>query len=412
MSDFHQAGMISTLHRLGNADPESLEKELLEHVETRPIALVLPCLYSELEGDAVPVIVEELKKVEYLDQIVLSMDQMDLEEFKNAAAFFSQLPQHLRILWHDGPHIQQLIEELEDNDLSVGEPGKGRGSWLAFGYVLATQRAAVIALHDCDIVSYQRDLLARLCYPLANRSLGYEFCKGYYARYGKRLYGRVTRLFVTPLLEALTQLTGHVQLLDYLESFRYPLAGEFAITTGLARANRIPGDWGLEIGTLCEVFRNCSLKRICQVDLIENYQHKHQELSPQDPAKGLMKMAVDIADTLFRTLATEGVIMSEAFFRTLSTAYQRSAEEIIRRYNDDAAINGLELDRHSENLAVGTFRKALEIACMRFVEDPHGALLIPNWNRVTSALPDFLDRLYEAVEEDHRLVRLEETVSS
>ncbi len=389
-----------------------MEEELLEHVKTRPIALVLPCLYSELEGDAVPVIVEELKKVEYLDQIVLSMDQMDLEEFKNAASFFSQLPQHLRILWHDGPHIQQLIEELEDNDLSVGGQGKGRGSWLAFGYVLATQRAAVIALHDCDIVSYQRDLLARLCYPLANKSLGYEFCKGYYARYGRRLYGRVTRLFVTPLLEALTQLTGHVQLLDYLESFRYPLAGEFAITTGLARANRIPGDWGLEIGTLCEVYRNCSLKRICQVDLIENYQHKHQDLSPQDPAKGLMKMAVDIADTLFRTLATEGVIMSEAFFRTLSTAYQRSAEDSIRRYSDDAAINGLELDRHSENLAVGTFRKALEIACMKFVEDPHGALLIPNWNRVTSALPDFLDRLYEAVEEDHRLVRLEETVTS
>ena len=400
--------MISTLHRLGNADPESLEAELSEHVKTRPIALVLPCLYSELEGDAVPIIVEELKKVEYIDQIVLSMDRMDLEEFKNAASFFSQVPQHLRILWHDGPHLQRLIEELDDNDLSVGGPGKGRGSWLAFGYVLATQRAAVIALHDCDIVSYERDLLARLCYPLANRSLGYEFCKGYYARYGRRLYGRVTRLFVTPLLEAFTQLTGHVQLLDYLKSFRYPLAGEFAITTGLARANRIPGDWGLEIGTLCEVYRNCSLKRICQVDLIENYQHKHQELSHQDPAKGLMKMAVDIADTLFRTLATEGVIMSEAFFRTLSTAYQRSAEDIIRRYNDDASINGLELDRHSENLAVGTFRKALEIACMRFVEDPHGALLIPNWNRVTSALPDFLDRLKEAVEEDHLMVSRQE----
>jgi glucosyl-3-phosphoglycerate synthase len=356
--------------------------------------------------------VEELKKVEYIDQIVLSMDRMTLDEFKSAASFFSQLPQHLRILWHDGPEMQRLISELDDNELSIGERGKGRGSWLAFGYVLATQRAAVIALHDCDIVSYNRELLARLCYPIANKSLGYEFCKGYYARYGRRLYGRVTRLFVTPLLEALTLLTGHVQLLDYLQSFRYPLAGEFAITTGLARANRIPGDWGLEIGTLCEVYRNCSLKRICQVDLIENYQHKHQEISPQDPNRGLMKMAVDIADTLFRTLAAEGVIMSEAFFRTLSTGYQRSAEDVIRRYSDDAAINGLELDRHSENLAVGTFRKALELACHKFVETPHGSLLIPNWNRVTSALPDFLDRLYEAVEEDHRMVQLEGSLTT
>ena len=115
-------------------------------------------------------------------------------------------------------------------------------------------------------------------------------------------------------------------------------------------------------------------------------------------------MAVDIADTLFRTLATEGVIMSEAFFRSLSTNYQRSAEDVIRRYNDDAAINGLELDRHAENLAVTTFRKSLQIASKNFLEDPHGALLIPSWNRVTSALPDFLDRLYQAVEEDHQLI--------
>jgi glucosyl-3-phosphoglycerate synthase len=149
--------------------------------------------------------VEELKKVEYIDQIVLSMDRMNLDEFKSTASFFSQLPQHLRILWHDGPEMQRLISELDDNELSIGERGKGRGSWLAFGYVLATQRAAVIALHDCDIVSYNRELLARLCYPIANKSLGYEFCKGYYARYGRRLYGRVTRLFVTPLLEAVEE---------------------------------------------------------------------------------------------------------------------------------------------------------------------------------------------------------------
>ncbi|MDA2938650.1 glycosyl transferase [Acidobacteria bacterium AH-259-A15] len=407
MSDFHQGGVISTLHRLGTVDVERLEKELLKHVQGCPIALVLPCLYSELEGEAVHTIVEELKKIQYIDQIVLSMDRMDLDEFKHAASFFSQLPQRVRILWHDGPQLQKFVDELEASELSVGEQGKGRGSWLAFGYVLATQRTAIIALHDCDIVSYKRELLVRLCYPVANTNLGYEFCKGYYARYGKRLYGRVTRLFVTPLLRALTQLTGHVPLLDYLESFRYPLAGEFAITTGLARANRIPADWGLEIGTLCEVYRNCSLKRICQVDLIENYQHKHRELSPQDPTKGLMKMAVDIADTVLRTLATEGVIMSEAFFRTLSTAYQRSAEDIIRRYNDDAALNGLELDRHAENLAVGIFRKALEVASRNFLEDPHGALLIPNWNRVVSAIPDFLDRFCEAVEEDNHSVALD-----
>ncbi len=368
--------------------------------------MVLPCLYSELQGDALDRIVEDLKQVRYIDQIVLSMDGMDRDQFQDAASYFSQLPQRLRILWHDGPRMQKLVRELENHELSVGEQGKGRGSWFSFGYVLATERASVIALHDCDIVSYDRGLLARLCYPVTNSQLGYEYCKGYYARYGKRLYGRVTRLFLTPLLRALSRLAGNVPLLEYLKSFRYPLSGEFAITKDLARVNRIPADWGLEIGTLCEVYRNCSLKRICQVDLAENYEHKHQQLSPQDPTRGLMKMSVDIAESLLRTLATEGVVMSEAFFRTLSTSYQRSAEDIIRWYNDDAAINGLDFDRHVENMAVETFRKALEVASRNFVSDPHGALLIPNWNRVSSALPDFMDRLRQSVEEDNEMVSL------
>ena len=72
------------------------------------------------------------------------------------------------------------------------------------------------------------------------------------------------------------------------------------------------------------------------MDLISNYEHKHQHLSSRDPSKGLMKMAVDIADSVLRTLATEGVIMGEGFFQTLTTVYERSAEDAIKFYNDDA----------------------------------------------------------------------------
>lgn len=410
MADFHQSGVISTLHRLGEADLITLENALSKFVQTRPVALVLPCLYSELEGKAIHIIVEELRRVHYIDQIVVSMDQMDKKQFDHAVQFFSILPQQVRILWHDGPLMQELIQELEVNELSVGEQGKGRGCWFSFGYVLASRRAQVIALHDCDVLSYSRELLARLCYPIANGSLGYEFCKGYYARYQKRLYGRVTRLFLTPLIRALMQLTGHIPLLDYLDSFRYPLAGEFAMTADLARVNRIPSDWGLEVGVLYEVYRNCALKRICQVDLVENYEHKHQRLSSLDATQGLMRMAVDIGDSLFRTLASEGVFMSEAFFRTLQTTYHRSAEDIIKRYHDDAVINGLEFDRHAENQAVETFRRALKIASEKFISGSLETLRIPNWNRVASALPDFMERLYDVVETDnesiHRTSRL------
>jgi glucosyl-3-phosphoglycerate synthase len=171
--------------------------------------------------------------------------------------------------------------------------------------------------------------------------------------------------------------------------------------TDLARINRIPWDWGLEVGVLSEIFRNCSLRRICQVDLTDNYEHKHQELSPDDPSQGLLKMSIDIAKNLFRNLASEGIDLSESLLKTLKATYLRTAQEAITKYHDDAAINGLDFDRHEEGTAVDTFSKGIELASKGFVEDPLSIPLIPNWSRVTSAIPDFLERLKNAVNDDN-----------
>lgn len=109
-------------------------------------------------------------------------------------------------------------------------------------------------------MSYQRDYLARLCYPVANPHLGYEFSKGYYSRVTDCLHGHVTKLFMTPLIRSLGELVGPQPLLTFLDSFRYPLGGEFAMVRELAWINRIPGGWGLEIGVMAEVFRNWALR--------------------------------------------------------------------------------------------------------------------------------------------------------
>jgi glucosyl-3-phosphoglycerate synthase len=50
VADFHQTGAITTLHRLGRPDWRRLEADLLRNSRTRPISLVLPCLYAELHG--------------------------------------------------------------------------------------------------------------------------------------------------------------------------------------------------------------------------------------------------------------------------------------------------------------------------------------------------------------------------
>jgi glucosyl-3-phosphoglycerate synthase len=402
MGDFYQTGVISTLHRFTSNNLDRMEAELKRFSRATPMALILPCLYSELEGPAMPRILEELKKVKYLRQIVIGLDRADADQFRKAREFFSSLPLEKRIIWNDGPALTKLYDQLSANGISAGPPGKGRNVWMCFGAVLADEKAKAIALHDCDILTYSRELLARLCYPVVNPGLAYEYAKGYYARITDRFHGRVTRLFVSPLVRTLLKMIGYHPYLAFLDSFRYPLAGEFSLSVDLARNVRIPSDWGLEIGFLGEVFRNCATRRICEVEICDVYDHKHQALSPDDPTTGLSRMSLDITKSLLRTLAGEGVVISDAFIRSLRVSYLRSAQDTIKKYADDAALNGLVFDRHEEGTAVETFAKVIDQAVKEFLQDPLGTSLISNWSRVTAAFPDFLDRLKAAVEEDNK----------
>lgn len=402
MADFYQTGVIATFHRFGNIDLKRMESELTEFSRHRPIALVLPSTYAELEASPIKQIMKEIKEVPYLNEIVVTMGRTNQKQFTRAKEFFSSFPQRTRIIWNTGPGIEELYKLLEENGLFVGEDSKGRSCWAAYGYILSKEESKVIVLHDCDIVNYSREFLGRLCYPVASPNIDYAFCKGYYARVTDRMHGRVARIFVTPIIRSLEKLLGPLPLLNYLDSFRYPLAGEFSMISDLARINRIPGDWGIEVETLSEVYRNCSHMRICQVELCETYEHKHQPLSADNPKTGLMKMSIDIAKAIFRNLAIEGATISDSLLKTLIVTYLRTAQDAIKRYNDDATLNGLLFDRHQETKLVEAFTKAIQIAGEEFQEDPRYSPLIPNWNRVTSAIPDFLEQLYDAVEKENK----------
>lgn len=402
MADFYQTGVIATFHRFGNIDLKRMESELTEFSRHRPIALVLPSTYAELEASPIKHIMKEIKEVPYLNEIVVTMGRTNQKQFTRAKEFFSSFPQRTRIIWNTGPGIEELYKLLEENGLFVGEDSKGRSCWTAYGYILSKEESKVIVLHDCDIVNYSREFLGRLCYPVASPNIDYAFCKGYYARVTDRMHGRVARIFVTPIIRSLEKLLGPLPLLNYLDSFRYPLAGEFSMISDLARINRIPGDWGIEVETLSEVYRNCSHMRICQVELCETYEHKHQPLSADNPKTGLMKMSIDIAKAIFRNLAIEGATISDSLLKTLIVTYLRTAQDAIKRYNDDATLNGLLFDRHQETKLVEAFTKAIQIAGEEFQEDPRYSPLIPNWNRVTSAIPDFLEQLYDAVEKENK----------
>jgi glucosyl-3-phosphoglycerate synthase len=343
VSDFAQTGLICTLQRLNDSHLETIERDLAEFARERPIALVLPCHGADLEQPALRHLIGELSGARWIHEVVVSFNGVDAAGLARAEALFAELPMRRTFLWNDRP----------------GSPtdrlgGKGGNVQVAFRHLVAEGACAIVATQDCDVASFRRRDLARLCFALAHPQLGYRFAKMYYSRVTDRLYGRVSRLFLAPLLHALVRVAGHQPLLDFLLSFRYPLAGEVALTLELAATLPVSGGWGLEIGQLCEVFRRVDPREVCQVDGGPGYDHKHQPAAPS-----LSAMAAEIANELFAQLHTEGLPNDATFRATIATAYRREATQALRRSADLARINALAFDESAEQAIVETFAARL-----------------------------------------------------
>ncbi len=404
MADFHQNGVISTLHNLSNRSLVEIEKELREYSKQAPIELILPSLYSELKGDALKKIVACLSEVKYLNHITIGLDKADKSEFKSAKKFFTKLNQSHSVIWNDSPKMKKLDNDFKKLGIAPDQPGKGKNVWYCMGYTYSRNEAKSIALHDCDIITYTRELLARLVYPVANPNFNYEFCKGYYPRIRNgTLSGRVTRLLVTPLLKTFKKVLGHRDYIEFIDVFRYPLAGEFSFKSRLLKEIRIPCDWGLEIGLLSEMQRNQAYNRICQVDIADTYDHKHQKLSENNISQGLSKMSIDITKTLIRKLAAQGDTFTYNTLRTLKATYYRTALDLLEIYHNDAKINGLELNINEEEIAIELFSNNIIIAGQEFLDNPNQNPLITNWNRVETAMSDVKSRFLDIVDSDSKI---------
>ena len=403
MGDFAQNGSVATLHNFGTRTLEQVEGDLKLFSGYRPMELILPSLYSELEGPALKDIVRHLAQVKYLNHVIIGLDKADREQYEHAYSFFKDLNQPFSLIWNDGPRMKSISDMLEDKGLAPLESGKGRNVWYSIGYVNARGKADAIALHDCDILTYDRMLLARLFYPIANPNYQFEFCKGFYARIADgRMNGRASRLLVSPLLLAMEKVLGPNDYLSFMKSFRYPLAGEFSFRRSLIPELRISSDWGLEVGILSEMQRNQASNRICQIDIADKYDHKHQELSGDDRDFGLSRMSIDIVKVLIRKLATQGYSFGPETFRSLKASYFRTALDMIRHYQTDAEVNGLSYDIDSEERAVELFAENIMRAGSDFSYAPMETPFIPSWARVKSAIPDIEYQLRRAVQADNQ----------
>ena len=246
-------------------------------------------------------------------------------------------------LWCNAPDVEPV---LDAHGLG-GVMGKGRDVWLGLG--LAADRADYVAVHDADAATYSAAHVPRLLAPL---TMDHAFVKGYYARVEDgQLYGRLARLFVAPLLRTLSAAHDH-PVLAYLSAFRYPLAGEFAVTADTARSIRAQRAWGLEIGMLGEAYDVVGEAATAQVDL-GIHRHDHR---PVGGRGGLSTMAQEVGAALFRVLADHDLSPD---YDGLPAAYRDAAEELIDQYGTDAAVNGLDYDPADERSQVRAYADSI-----------------------------------------------------
>jgi glucosyl-3-phosphoglycerate synthase len=379
MADFYQHALLPTLHHLSTPDSTAREAELSDLAQERPIVLLLPALHQEVERPALPAILSQISEVPYISEVVLSMNGMDEAQMQQAKSLCREWvgEKKLTLLWNDGPALK-LANRQFDEAGALG--GKGANIWMGLAYLKAAGHKGIIVSHDTDILGYKRDLLAKLSYPIAHPRLGYRYVKGYYSRVADRLYGRVTRLLIFPLIQAFQEVLGPMPLLDHLESFRYPLSGEFAGDCTTLASFEIPSAWGLEIAMLCEAQRQLKVSEMCQVE------------------PGLVHAAADVARCLAHQILRHAQERSaEHLLKVVLEHYRQRSLEWMDRYEHVALLNGLHYDRAEEAMAVSAFTEALEALTHSVgTEGLHSPAMRPSPAKALEANPELAQQILAA----------------
>ena len=343
MSDFLQSASVITLPLLDGTARGTRQHDLTAWSSDRPLALVLPCHARELGSPALARIRESLAEIPWLHRLVIGLDAASEAEFAAACRHFSDLPCEVEILWHDGPHA------TADASPAAGFPtGKGRNLWLCCHAALADPAIFAVAAHDADIVGYSPDFLARLCWPVLHPDAGIDGCKGWYSRHSSQLHGRLFRLLVQPLCEAITAAGSPSPWISYLGEFRYALSGEWCLRRSALQQIPFGPGWDAEIRML-HAWHALPRLRICQAELCRAYDHRHHDLS------GLGQMASEVASAIWQGIATEHQPDPSAVLTHWQAASTRSLEHACLT----AGINGLAHSREAESAAAQAFAAIL-----------------------------------------------------
>lgn len=352
---------ITTIHHLSDQRPASRQSSF---------AAIVPMLGRELEGGGAREVLQAIDAVD--PELIVVPVRADEAMIRSSTWLVEEIEAPVEVLWCNAPGLDSHLKRL-----GLPGPGKGRDVWLATG--IAATEAEVLGYIDADIEGFTPTQVERLISPI---DASIAFSKGYYARVEDgRLYGRLFRLLIQPLIAALQERNDHA-LLAYLDSFRYALSGEFAVRADVVTGWSFPADMGLEIGLLGEGFRDLGFDGSAQVDL-GFYRHDHR---PVRGPNGLEGMAPEVIGALADVIERH---TDNAWSDEIEATYLECANRLIEQYERDATGNGLDYDRSGERAQVERYRKA--------IREPSRPEWLPPWSQVSLAPQEVRERSVAAL---------------
>ncbi|MEM1182567.1 MAG: hypothetical protein AAGM22_29750, partial [Acidobacteriota bacterium] len=137
-----------------------------------------------------------------------------------------------------------------------------------------------------------------------------------------------------------------------------------------------------------------------QVELSENYSHKHQSCVVPGASGGLSRMCTEIAVSLFQALEEHGVQLEASLLRSLSACYKKLARSRLKPYRATAAINGLSFDQLREEKQIDLFALSLDQAWDTLTQCRLASSALPCWGNMQARLPDFGEQLRASARDD------------
>ena len=265
-ADFLQSKNLTTL---GEICFNSQAINLKKYVDSM-VVVVIPCHIKHLEQGLIVDLLKKLHFVNYVREFVIVING-SLSDSNDKIRDLNLIDSRITVLLENSDFKTQLQPYLDFNTKSLR--GKGYALWLGFAYVCNKYKhLAIVATIDADIKTFTHDFLLKLLYPLVH--FGAHLNKGYYVRYAdEKLTGRLARLLVFPLLQAMKLQLGSDNLCDFLSEFRYPISGDVAITSRLISQLSLMQGWSYDLSLLIQARKRTISEKLFQTEVTDNYQH-------------------------------------------------------------------------------------------------------------------------------------------